>query len=499
MTTSRPTGVLLRRRRLGLMDIVFFTVSAVAPLSVLGGAVVPTYALSGVTAVPLSFVVIAIPLAIFAVGYAAMSRYVANAGAFYSYLAHGLGPTAAVAGAFTALVAYNTLQIGIFGILGPVVSDFVAQHTGLNLPWWLYAAVALAIIGVMGVLRVDLNARVLSVLLVLEVVAVMIFDIGAFSHPADGAAVTSAWSPAALFVPGAGVVFALGVSAFTGFEQGATYGEEVRNPRITIARATFVTLTITVLLFALSSWAMLMTVGSGNIQQAATDDGPELVFKILEQQWGPTISTLANILFFTSIFATLLSFHNGIARYFFALGRERVLPARLGRVGGRSGGPATGSLLQTALAAVVVLVFALSGADPILQMYTWLAALSAVAILLLMSGTSIAVIGFFRGRPARATVWQRVIAPSLATAGMLGLLAVVVGNFDALGIDPASPLRWVLPALVVAVAIIGALLAQGIRRARPEAFAMIGTVGMSVDGEEEAEARPTRSRHSHAR
>jgi len=136
MTTSRPTGVLLRRRRLGVMDIVFFTVSAVAPLSVLGGAVVPTYALSGVTAVPLSFVVIAIPLAIFSVGYAAMSRYVANAGAFYSYLAHGLGRTAAVAGALIALVAYNTLQIGIFGILGPVVAEFVASATGLTLPWW---------------------------------------------------------------------------------------------------------------------------------------------------------------------------------------------------------------------------------------------------------------------------------------------------------------------------------------------------------------------------
>jgi len=449
--------------------------------------------------VPLSFVVIAIPLAIFSVGYAAMSRYVANAGAFYSYLAHGLGRTAAVAGALIALVAYNTLQIGIFGILGPVVAEFVASATGLTLPWWLYAGLALAIIGVMGVMRVDFNARVLSVLLVLEVVAVVLFDIGGFSHPAEGAELAAAWSPAALLAPGAGVVFALGVSAFTGFEQGATYGEEVRNPRITVARATFVTLSITVLLFALSSWAMLVTVGSSNIQQAATESGPGLVFSILEEHWGSTVSTLANILFFTSIFATLLSFHNGIARYFFALGRERVLPARLGRVGGRSGGPATGSLVQTGLAAVVVLVFALTDADPILQMYTWLASLSAVAILLLMTGTSIAVIGYFRTRPSKATTWQRLVAPALAAVGLLGLLAIVVGNFDALGIDPASPLRWVLPALVIGVAVIGALMAQVIRVVRPDAYAMIGTVGMSSESDDEAAPRPTRARHSHAK
>ena len=36
--------------------------------------------------------------------------------------------------------------------------------------------------------------------------------------------------------------------------------------------------------------------------------------------------------------------------------------------------------MQTGVAAVLILVFALVGADPLLQMYTWLAALSAVAI-----------------------------------------------------------------------------------------------------------------------
>ena len=196
----------------------------------------------------------------------------------------------------------------------------------------------------MGMLRIDLNATVLAVVLVLEVIAVLLFDIGAFAHPAEGAAVAAAaaWSPSALFVPGVGAVFALGVSAFTGFEQGAIYGEEVRNPRVTVARATFVTLAIAVVLFAVSSWAMLITVGPSNIQQTATELGPGLVFSTLEQHWGSTVATVANLLFFTGIFASLVSFHNGIARYFFALGRERVLPARMSRVGRLSGGPIAG-------------------------------------------------------------------------------------------------------------------------------------------------------------
>jgi amino acid transporter len=499
MTTQPTVGVQLRRRRLGMIHIVFFTMTAVAPLSVLGGSIVPTYALSGVTAYPLAIVLIAIPLAVFAVGYSAMSRYVANAGAFYSYLARGLGPTAAVPGAFVALVAYNGLQIAIYGVWGAVVADFVSQQTGLTQPWWVYAAIALVIVGLLGVLRIDLNATVLAIVLVAEIIIVVVFfDIGAFTHPAAGPALTEAWSPTALFVPGAGAVFALGVSAFTGFEQGAIYGEEVRNPRVTVARATFATLTVAVLLFAISSWAMLVTVGPANIQQAATDNGPALVFMTLEQHWGTTVSSIANYLFFAGIFASLLSFHNGIARYFFALGRERVLPGWLGRVSSRSGGPAAGSLLQSGLAVAVILVFALAGADPILQMYTWLAAVSSVAILVLMIGTSVAVIGFFRKRRSPESNWHRTIAPALAIVGLVALLALVVGNFDALGIEADSPLRWGLPGLVLLAAVVGVGWALRMRSVRPDAYAAIGTTGMNTDQDGD-EAEFPHPRHSQRR
>ena len=97
----------LRRRRLGVIHLVFFTVAASAPMTVLGGGVATTFAVTGNAGVPLSFLILAVALALFAVGYAAMSRHVANAGAFYSYLAQGLGRGPAVAGSFVALVAYN--------------------------------------------------------------------------------------------------------------------------------------------------------------------------------------------------------------------------------------------------------------------------------------------------------------------------------------------------------------------------------------------------------
>ena len=65
-------------------------------------------------------------LLVYAAGYVAMSRHVRNAGAFYAYIARGLGPEAGVGSAWTALVAYNAMQIGIYGMLGFATSSFVA-------------------------------------------------------------------------------------------------------------------------------------------------------------------------------------------------------------------------------------------------------------------------------------------------------------------------------------------------------------------------------------
>jgi amino acid transporter len=221
------------------------------------------------------------------------------------------------------------------------------------------------------------------------------------------------------------------------------------------------------------------------LQAAATENGPGLVFGALAEHWSPVVADIANVLFLTSVFAALLSFHNGVARYFFALGREEVLPSGLSRVGTRSGGPFAGSLSQSLLAAVVVLVFVLAGSDPILQLFTWLSGMAAVGVVLLMAGTSAAVVGYFRNHPRAATPWQRLFAPASATVVLLALVLLVVANFDALlGTDPTSSLRWILPGLVLLAGLAGALWGILLRARRPDVYRGIGRTAMAPEDEE---------------
>jgi amino acid transporter len=489
MTSTQTSAPRLTRRRLGVVHLFFFTVAASAPLTVLGGGVTTTYAVTGIAGVPLSFLLLGVALGLFAVGYAAMSRYVANAGAFYSYLANGLGRESAVGGAFVALISYNAIQIGLYGLFGASIKQFILDKTGFDMPWWAWALACLVLVAILGASRIDLNARVLAVFLTLEVIAVTVYDIVAFAHPAGGSVSVDGLTPSKLFVHGLGAVFAFSVAAFIGFESGAIYSEECVDPKRTVARATYWAITFTAVFYAVSAWAMAANVGTDALQPAATQAGPGLVFGVLDQHIGSTVSDLANVLFLTSVLAALLSFHNGVARYLFALGRERVLPKGLARVGVHTGGPLAGSIVQTTLALIVVVIFALAHADPILKLFTWFSGMSAVGVILLMAGTSAAVIGFFRKRTADENVWQRAIAPALATAVLLALVVLLVVNFDSLlGTDPNSPLRWLFPALVLAAAVVGVIWGAVLRRTRPDVYEGIGRAATGFQEEEAKEA-----------
>ena len=173
----------LHRRALGAPELVFFIVAASAPLTAVAGGQAVSYLVTGNPGIPFLFLVVAAVLLLFTAGYAAMSRHVANAGAFYSYVTRGLGRIPGVGTAFVALVSYNAMQLGIYGLFGVAFGAFMGGQLGIDLPWWAWCALGWAVIAVLGVLQVDLNAKVLAVLLALEVLVVVLFDLAVLAEP----------------------------------------------------------------------------------------------------------------------------------------------------------------------------------------------------------------------------------------------------------------------------------------------------------------------------
>lgn len=467
--------------RLGVPAIVLMIIAASAPLTVVAGGVTTNYAVSGITGVPLGMLLLAAGLLVYAVGYVAMSRHVRNAGAFYAYIARGLGPEAGVASAWTALVAYNAMQIGIYGMLGFATSSFVAAKTGVEIPWWVFVLVTIALIAVLGVNRVDVSVKVVGVLVALEFVVVIVYDLLALGAAPEGVS-AAGFLPGDLFTTGIGVVLVMGIAAFMGFESGAIYTEEARDPERTVPRATYLAVIIIGLFYAFSAWAMQMSSGPGQIVANAQANGPDLLFVELDARAGTIMADIGQVLFISSLLAALISFHHAVARYAFALGREHMLPRPFGRAN-RRGAPALGSIAQSVIAAAIIIAFAIAGTGselgplyPVLTLFTWLTNLGALGLIVLMAVVSAAVIGFFARERRDTTTWSRLVAPAIAVVFFAIVTVLTLSNWNLLlGQESSTPLTFVLPGLLVVAAIVGVAIAIHARHRRPEAFESIGT------------------------
>ena len=166
---------------------------------------------------------------------------------------------------------------------------------------------------------------------------------------------------------------------------------------------------------------------------AAGQQGPGLLFGL---GGSGALSQAAQWLFLTSLFAAALAFHNAVWRYMYALGRENVLPAALGRTGGNNI-PKAASLAQSVTGLAVIVVYALAGWDPMTQLFFWLGTTGGFGILVLLALTAVAVVAFFARDPRGENAWRRLIAPALAAVLLGGIVVLAALHYATLlGVPP---------------------------------------------------------------
>jgi amino acid transporter len=498
-------SVALAEDRLGLPPVLFFIMSAAAPLTVIIGVIPTAYAITGVVGIPVAFIAIGIVLAIFAVGYVAMARHISNAGAFYAYITRGLGRPIGVAASLIALVAYNALQVGLYGAFGFFLSGALHDGTFFNVQadvaWYWIALAAWLLVAILGVLRIDLSGYVLAVLLIAEVIVAGVLAVSDIAHPAGGHLTFDTLAPGNLLKSGVGAAFCIAVLGFVGFESAAVFSEETRKPRRTVPLATFLGIFLIALLYAGSSWGMSVATGPDKIIEAAgnslSPDSAPLVIGLAAAQLNATMVKITLALLITSLLAALISFHNTVARYTFALGRERVLPAFLGRTGRRSGSPQAASMLQSVIGLAVIVTYWVTGWDPLVRLFYYLGTFGGFGILILLVITSVAVIGFFARDTHDESPMTWLLAPILAVLLLAGVGALAVINFGTLlGVvnTPDEKLSWILPMVYAVVGVLGFLLAIVIKAVNPDVYSTIGLGATSVTGRTTSAAFPEPAR-----
>ncbi len=413
-----------------------------------------------------------------------MTRHITNSGAFYAFIARGIGRPAGVAAALVALVAYTFLQVGLYGALGPSAAGQAAARLGVHVhaPWWAWALAAWAVITVLGLLQVDITGKVLGLLLTVEIIVILAETVSGLARPAGGHLGLSVLSPSALTSAGFGTFGVLAVVAvlgFVGFEQAPVLAEEARHPRRTIPVATYLALGAIAVVYAAAAWAMAAHVGQSHVVAAAVAQGPGLLFGLGSGE----LSQAAQWLFLTSLFAAALAFHNCVWRYIFALGREGVPPAAFGRTGANSI-PKAASLAQSLTGLAAIVIYAAGGWPPMTDLFFWLGTTGGFGILVLLAATATAVIAFFARDPRGESAWSRLIAPALAAVLLGGIVVLAVQHYATLlGVPPGSVAAWALPASYAAAALTGLGWGLILRARRPQVYATIGLGAHAVTGQ----------------
>jgi amino acid transporter len=426
------------------------------------GAVPVAMLLGNGAATPGAYLAVGLTLLVFSVGYAAMSSKVTNAGAFFAFVGKGLGPKAGVASAYASIIGYVTIQLAIYGFFGLVIS-LTAAGFGLSLPWWAWALIAWVVVTLLSLLSVDIGAKVLGVLLSVELLALIITAVAILVNggpePMD---INASFNPALVFAGGfagtAGIALAFAFASFIGFEATAIYGEESKDPKRDVPRATYWAIGIIAALFAVVSFAMVVGMGSSQLidqvveRSSVLADPAAVLFSLAAEYVSPEIVTIMALLVVTSLFAGLLAFQNAAARYFFAMGRGGVMPSMLGETN-KVGAPQNGALLTSIIAGVVIVLFAAAGLDPFLNLFSWMSGIAVIAVVAVEVLVSIAVIAYFN-KAGGGTLWNSKIAPAASVVLMLAGLYLLMSRFNLLagtsadGVDPSLPeSAWALSGL----------------------------------------------------
>jgi basic amino acid/polyamine antiporter, APA family len=396
------------RKRLGPLDLMGFGIGIVIGTGI--------FTLTGVEAklhagpaVVLSFLVAGVVSVLAALCYAELASAVPTAGSAYTYAYATVGePIAWIIGWDLILefaLGASVVARGWSGYLGDLLSlptTFFGEDSVVNLG----AMGIVALLGVVAVVGIRESARVTNTLVFIKVsicvfiiIAGLFFIRGSNLTPFVPPATTPEEKPSGLTRPLTEILFGLEPSAFgvagvltaaavvffayTGFEALANLAEETRKPARDLPLGILGTLALSTVLYMGVSFVMV-----GMIKYDKIDEGAPIAsaFRAVGADWAATLVSIAAVAGLTSVILVDIV---GMGRIGFAISRDGLLPAAIGRIHPRFGTPYLVSIGTT------LLIMAISGFVPL----TELADLVSIGTLFAFILVSLAVAILRRTRP----------------------------------------------------------------------------------------------------
>ena len=288
--------------------------------------------------------------------YAELTTRYPHAGGGYVFLREAYGRRVAFVYGWMALLVMDP---GITAALALGLSQYLLVALTLPARWLTPVAVASIIVfALMTLGGMSISTRLMRWTAAAKLGAVLLLVVaGVLSAMSGGRASATGSStapPAALAGLGVEQIAGAIISAFFAFggwwELGRMSGE-VRNPRRTMPRALLAGVALVTSIYALVSVAFVLVVPGGT---SAGDD--EFVLMVGAALFGPAAGRLLPAMIVVAVAGSLAAVLLGSPRVYVAMARDGVFPPRLARFDEDRGTSPGGTLIQTAIAIVLVLM-----------------------------------------------------------------------------------------------------------------------------------------------
>ncbi len=423
----------LRRGAVGLREVLFQSITAMAPGAAIAASIPAGAAYAG-GSLPLAVVLALVACLFTAISIGELARHIPAAGSVATYTAQGLHPGVGFLVGWGYLFVELLVPPLLFLQLGFTVAATLNSQWGVSADlWWPWVILGSLIVLFAGYRGVRFSARLGTVLGTFEiavfVILALLFIVNAGSHN-DLSVFGTSHTPAA-FKGFTGVIAGsiYTVLAFSGFEAAAPLAEETINPKRNI-RLAVVGATIGIgLIYIITTYAIDIAYGPGKFS-SFTGAGASSWQGVAKASYG-IFWVLVFLAIVNSTIANANAGSNVSTRMAFALGRIHMLPRFLSSIHPRYHSPYIAVLVQWAIGLAVPLILGFIY-GPITG-FVFVATIIVLVVVGVYIACDLACFGYYlRHRRDDFNPLLHVVAP------ILGIIAFVPALLAAAGIQVFS-------------------------------------------------------------
>ncbi|SHE52280.1 Amino acid permease [Ferrithrix thermotolerans DSM 19514] len=473
----------LKRGAIGLREVTFQSITAMAPGAAVAASIPAGAAFAGGD-LPLSVLIALIASLLTAVSIGELASRIPSAGSLAAYGAKAIHP---IVGFFIgwgyifvyALVpALVFLQLG-FTVAGTLSTEIHGYPASL---WWPWSLAGMGVVFIINYRGITTSAKTGTILGAIEIavfgVLAVLFIAKAGGHNTLSVFGTSYTPKAFHGVTGviAGSVYSL--LAFAGFEAAAPLAEEAKSPKVTIRKGILAATVGIGIFYVFTTYAVTVIYGPGkfaNFNSASSWQG--LAQSMFGLFW--------ILVFFAIINSTLANGNAGTnvsTRMSYALARVGVFPGALAKITPRFQTPKNANIIQLIVSVAAVLVLGLSY-NPVngFALDGTIITIVVVAAYILMNVS--AIVYFLRHEKRNFKFFTHLFVPAL------GVLVLIPALFAGAGVPVFSfisplpaPISYAGPVVGVWL-VLGAVFYTFKRKTAPESLIAISEVFGEEGGE----------------